>query len=100
MKYRACALLLLVTTLLGVLVCLPLQASASSLRDSSDVLADLKQDPSFNTDDYPVVNGDTAINFIHLAESEQGEVLIYVYQPHETYAKYRASSINISATPS
>ena len=65
------------------------------MRDSSDVLADLKQDPSFNTDEYPVVNGDTAINFIHLAESEQGEVLIYVYQPHQTPAKYRASSINI-----
>ncbi len=97
-KHRACALLLLVATLLGVFLFLPLQVSANSIRDSSDVLADLKQDPSFNTDEYPVINGDTAINFIHLVESEQGEVLIYVYQPHQDYAKYRASSINISAT--
>ena len=97
-KHRACALLLLVATLLGVFLFLPLQVSANSIRDSSDVLADLKQDPSFNTDEYPVVNNDPSINFIHLVESEQGEVLIYVYQPHQDYAKYRASSINISAT--
>jgi hypothetical protein len=97
-KCRLCAVFLLVATLLGVFLCLPLQVSASSIRDSSDVLADLKQDPNFHTDEYPVVNGDAAINFIHLAESEQGEVLIYVYQPHQTPVKYRASSINISAT--
>ena len=98
MNCRLCAVLLLVVTLLNVLLCIPLQASAGSIRDGSDVVADLKQDASFNTDEYPVVNNDTAINFLHLAESEQGEVLIYVYQPHQTYGKYQASSINISAT--
>ena len=98
-KCRLCAVFLLVATFLSAfLCCFPLPASAVAARDGSDVLADLKQDASFNADEYPVVNNDPAINFMHLAESEQGEVLIYVYQPHQTYGKYRASSVNISAT--
>lgn len=90
--------IIFVIILVLTMVFTPLTAYATSIRDSSDVLADLKQDPNFHTDAYPVVSGDAAINFMHLAESEQGEVLIYVYQPHSEPAKYKASSINISAT--
>ena len=98
MKCRLCAVFLLVATLLGVFLCVPFQASASAIRDGSDVLADLKQDPSFHTDEFPVVQNDASLQVIHFAESEQGELLVYVYQPHQTPGKYQASSINISAT--
>lgn len=99
MKCRLCAIFLLVATLLGVfLCCLPLKVGAGAVRDASDVLADLKQDTSFNTDEFPVVQNSTSLEVIHFAESEQGELLVYVYQPHQTPGKYQASSINISAT--
>ena len=67
-------------------------------RDASDVLLDLKQDSSFNTDDYPVIEGSVELRVIQLAETDEGEILVYVYQPNQNPGKYKASSINISAT--
>ena len=67
-------------------------------RQSSDVLIDLKQDSSFNTDNYPVINGSSELKVIQIAETTEGDILVYVYQPNETPRKYTASSINISAT--
>jgi hypothetical protein len=74
------------------------KVSASGAGRGSDVLSDLKQDSSFYTDNYPVITGSAELRVIHVAESTEGDVLIYVYQPNETAGKYTATSINISAT--
>lgn len=47
----------------------------------SNVLDDLKKDENFTENDYPYIAGDNSLKVIQVAESERGELLIYVYQP-------------------
>ena len=67
-------------------------ASASSF---SDVLDDLNRDRNFNYEDFPPDTGDYSLQVKQIAESEQGELLIYVYQP-ACRKDLLASSINIA----
>lgn len=62
----------------------------------SDVLADLRADKSFNAADYPVNSKDYSLQVIQIAESKQGELLIYVYQPSSKAANLRATTVRIS----
>lgn len=62
----------------------------------SDVLQDLQQDSAFNIKDYPADNNDKKLKLIQVAESTDGELLIYVYLPCVRTYDLRASSINIS----
>lgn len=67
----------------------------------SDVLTDLRKDAKFNVDGYPAVTvpksaEDYKFKVIQIAESEQGELLIYTYQPCAQVKDLRASSINIA----
>ena len=94
MKYRACALLLLVATLLGVLVCLPLQVRAAS--QYSSVLSDLKRDKNFKAEDYPADENDVTVRVIQIAEGDDGELFLYVYQPGAEKCERRATYINMS----
>ena len=59
----------------------------------SSVLEDLQKDETFNVEDYPVKEKDYSLQVIQIAESENQELFIYVYQPF--YDEY-ATSINIS----
>jgi len=63
----------------------------------SDVLADLKKDSTFDTNNYPIVATDYSLKIIQLAESSDKELFVYVYQPCGK-KDLRASSINISTT--
>ena len=73
--------------LIALLILLPLMAGGGAQYASaaaspySDVLDDLKRDDSFNPDEYPEKAGDYSLQVIQIAESEQGELLIYTYQP-------------------
>lgn len=62
----------------------------------SGVLYDLQIDESFNTAEYPVDEDDYSLNVINIAESEDKELFIYVYQPSAHFGNLTASSINIS----
>lgn len=65
----------------------------------SNVLDDLKKDSTFSADYYPTVEGDNSLQVIQIAESEDKELFVYVYQPSGQAKDLRASSINISLTP-
>lgn len=64
----------------------------------SDVLDDLKKDGSFDESFYPVVADDYSLKIIQIAESVNGELFLYVYQPSGQAKNINASSINISTT--
>lgn len=88
-------IIMLLVALLGVLSSEPsggaVFASAASVYSSP--LQDLRQDPNFKAEDYPVGGGKYKIEIIQIAESTRNELLIYTYQP---YGKLEASSISIS----
>lgn len=64
----------------------------------SGVLDDLKKDSSFDESFYPVVADDYSLKMIQIAESVNGELFLYVYQPSGQAKNLNASSINISTT--
>ena len=62
----------------------------------SEVLYDLEKSENFYMSDYPARQGDYSLNVITLAESENNELFVYVYQPSGQSKNICASSINIS----
>ena len=64
----------------------------------SDVLHDLQKADNFSASQYPAKSGDYSLNVIQVAESEDDELFIYVYQPSGQTKTLTASSINISRT--
>jgi hypothetical protein len=62
----------------------------------SEVLYDLEKSENFYMSDYRARQGDYSLNVITLAESEDNELFVYVYQPSGEGKNLRASSINIS----
>ena len=78
-----------------ILSAFPLKATAASTT-YSNVLDDLKKDSSFNPDDYPAKADDYSLQVIQVAEGENGELFLYVYQPSDATKDLRASKINMS----
>lgn len=64
----------------------------------SGVLDDLQKDGSFDESHYPVIADDYSLKMIQIAESVNGELFLYVYQPSGQAKNLKASSINISTT--
>ena len=62
----------------------------------TDVLEDLKLDATFNENDYPPIANDTKLKVIQIAESENQELFLYVYQPGNITEHRKASKINMS----
>lgn len=62
----------------------------------SNVLTDLKKDENFKQKDYPYVEDDYSLQVIQVAESEDNELFIYVYQPSGEKGNLVATSINMS----
>ena len=62
----------------------------------TDVMTDLQKDENFNPDDYPAVADNNTLFVITVAESENLQLFIYVYQPTYGHETLVASSINIS----
>lgn len=63
---------------------------------STDVLSDLMKDENFNTADYPSKANDYGLYVMQLAESTDGGLLLYVYQPSGTAYKLRAVEVRLS----
>lgn len=64
----------------------------------SGVLDDLKKDGSFDESFYPVISDNYSLQMVQIAESVNGELFLYVYQPSGQAKNLNASSINISTT--
>lgn len=62
----------------------------------SSVLSDLERSEDFDIANYPTVSGDASLNLIQIAESLDGEVLVYVYQPGGKVAALAATEIRLS----
>lgn len=62
----------------------------------TSVLEDLQTDANFNADDYPVVADDYSLQVIDLAESNENELFVYVYQPSANYKNLVATSLFLS----
>ena len=79
--------------------------SKSAIADSSNgskyttVLEDLAGTQEFMERDFPQVSTDYSLQVITIAESEDKELFIYVYQPSAYSLRLYASSINISTEP-
>lgn len=67
-------------------------------KEYSNVLDDLKKDSTFDTAHYPANDNDYSLQIIQIAESEDKELFVYVYQPSGQTKQLKAVSINISRT--
>ena len=70
---------------------------ASAATKYSDVLDDLEADPSFNSPDYGIDKSNTMLEVIQIAESSDGELFVYIYNP-QAVAEYNATYIRLSQT--
>lgn len=69
-------------------------AFADSETVYTDVLEDLSKDETFDAAQYPAKVNDHSLDVFQIAESNAGELFLYVYQPAED--KFDATSVNIS----
>lgn len=91
-----CALLLLVAAIGGRSI-LPAFAATSSY---TSPLEDLQKDSGFNVSDYPDNAKDCTIQVIQIAESTDGELFVYTYQPCQKTRYLVATEINMSLSES
>ncbi len=97
--HKIIALLSLAAILMAVVLGCSVGSTAVYAATYSDVLTDLQTDENFNTADYPADSEDYSLSVIQIAESTDGELLIYVYQPYTgSDFDLTATSINISTT--
>lgn len=97
-KKRIFALSLLLITIISFIVsALPCKNIVNAQTTAySDVLDDLREDASFNISDFPEQLNNCSLSVITIAESENKELFVYVYQPSGPTRNYMASYINIS----
>lgn len=88
------AVLLIVSSFIGS----GAQFARAAVSPYSSALADLQKDKNFDVAAYPRVSGDYSLQVIQIAESTDGELFIYVYQPIGTTRVYAATTVNISTT--
>lgn len=63
---------------------------------ASNVLDDLRQDESFDVGHYPINNKDYSIKVIQVAESVDGYLVIYTYQPSNNKEPLDVTKVNMS----
>ena len=66
----------------------------------SNVLDDLRKDENFDFNNYLNVDDDYSLNVIQIAESTDGELFVYVYQPAALTKPLTATFINMSLSES
>ena len=91
------ALLLLVIVFIGGQGLTPAFADTSNY---TSVLTDLQKDSNFNVDNYPYKADDYSIQVIQIAESVNGELFVYTYQPCQKTTYLVATKINMSLAES
>lgn len=87
------ALTLLVVSVIGGRLMLPAFADTSSYTTATE---DLQNDESFDAKDYPDKPKDYSLQVIQIAESVDGELFVYTYQPSQNTTRLTATEINMS----
>lgn len=64
----------------------------------TSVLTDLQQDSTFNENNYPHKTDDYSISIIRIAESVNGALFLYTYQPCQLTKYLIATQVNMSLT--
>lgn len=64
----------------------------------SGVIEDFSKDNSFDLSDFPHDSTDYSLRVVQIAESESGELFVYVYQPSDATRELEASYINMSTS--
>ena len=92
--FTLCVCLVLLLTMGGgiLLSAFVVRANAATVQYSS-ALEDLEKDENFDAAQYPEIADDHSLCLIHLAESVNGEVFLYVYQPSKAKV---ATCVNMS----
>lgn len=93
--FNLIAVIILITSMLFALFS-GVGVSYAATTNYSDVLDDLKRDSTFNIADYPAIADDYSLKVIQVAESIDGELFIYVYQPAAKSKLLIANSINMA----
>lgn len=62
----------------------------------SNVLDDLQKDPTFDAATYPDNPEDVSVKLIQIAESDGGQLFLYVYQPSNDTIDLKCTSVSIS----
>ena len=96
--------------LISGIVC-PTSVQAETASTYTSVMDDLKKDKNFNVEDYPamtlayykeinsdlsMLNDQESMEIIQIAESNKGELFLYVYQPTDSQLNLTANSILMS----
>ena len=90
------SLFLLFVFVLGIFHFPVITFAADNENTYSSVLDDLMKDESFNPREFPSKENDYSLRVLQIAESEKGELFLYVYQPSHYYKDLVASKINLS----
>lgn len=92
-------MLLIAATLIALYSGVDISYAATT--NYSDVLDDLRHDSDFDVANYPAINDDYSLQVIQVAESVDGELFVYVYQPAARarflVARYLNMSLNTTA---
>lgn len=91
------ALLLLVSVVMGGRVISPAFAATAQY---TSALEDFQKDSEFNAGDYPDNAADYSIQVIQIAESTDGELFVYTYQPSQKTQYLVATEINMALSES
>lgn len=91
-------LIMLVMSVMGGRFILP--AFAATNNNYSNALTDLQKDESFKISSYPDKPKDYSLNVIQIAESVDGELFVYTYQPCQKTLYLIATEINMSLSAS
>lgn len=89
-----CAALLIAAILLAFISGVGISFAAATRY--SGVLEDLQKDEKFYIDDYPEKSNDYSLKIIQIAESADGELFIYVYQPAANTRPLAATDISMA----
>lgn len=71
------------------------RAAAKATSEYTSVMDDLTKDTEFNAADYPEVKDRNTLDVIQIAESTDGELFVYVYQPSAD-EKFNATTLRLS----
>ena len=93
--FNLIAVIILITSMLFALFG-GVGVSYAATTKYSNVLDDLKRDSTFNIANYPAINDDYSLKVIQIAESIDGELFVYVYQPAAKSKLLIANSINMA----
>ena len=85
----------LIITMSGGVISSALTVRAEELT-YSNVLDDLENDPTFDAATYPAKPDDVSVQLIQIAESEDGQLFLYVYQPANDTIDLKCTSVSIS----